>query len=38
VFAIARELELPVRFVGTGEGLDDLALFDPDAFTRGLFE
>jgi fused signal recognition particle receptor len=38
VFAIARELELPVRFVGTGEGLDDLAPFDPDAFTRGLFE
>jgi fused signal recognition particle receptor len=38
VFAIARELELPVRFVGTGEGLDDLAPFDPDAFIQGLFE
>ncbi|MGQ9522372.1 MAG: signal recognition particle-docking protein FtsY [Anaerolineae bacterium] len=38
VFAIARELKLPVRFVGTGEGLDDLAPFDPDAFLRGLWE
>jgi fused signal recognition particle receptor len=37
VFAIARELGLPVRFVGTGEGLDDLAPFDPDAFLRGLW-
>jgi fused signal recognition particle receptor len=38
VFAIARELELSVRFLGTGEGLDDLAPFDPDAFVQGLFE
>ena len=37
VFAIARELGLPVRFVGVGEGLDDLALFDPDAFIQGLW-
>lgn len=37
VFAIARELKLPVRFVGTGEGLDDLAPFDPDTFIRGLW-
>jgi fused signal recognition particle receptor len=38
VFAIARELGLPVRFVGTGEGIDDLAEFDPQAFVDGLFE
>lgn len=38
VFAIARELGLPVRFVGVGEGLEDLAPFDPDAFIRGLWE
>jgi len=38
VFAIYRELQLPVRFVGTGEGIDDLAPFDPDAFIEGLFE
>jgi fused signal recognition particle receptor len=38
VFAIARELGLPVRFVGTGERIEDLAPFDPDAFVAGLFE
>ena len=37
VFAIARELGLPVRFVGTGERMEDLALFDADAFVEGLF-
>lgn len=38
VFAISKELELPVRFVGTGEGIEDLAPFDPDQFVDGLFE
>jgi fused signal recognition particle receptor len=38
VFAIARELGLPVRFVGTGEKMEDLAPFDADAFVEGLFE
>ncbi len=38
IFAIARELDLPIRFVGTGETLDDLAPFDPDAFIEGLFD
>lgn len=38
VFAIYRELGLPVRFVGTGEGIMDLAPFDPDQFIEGLFE
>ncbi|MFQ6101566.1 MAG: signal recognition particle-docking protein FtsY [Anaerolineae bacterium] len=38
VFAIARELGLPVRFVGTGEKMEDLAAFDADAFVEGLFE
>ena len=36
VFAIARELDLPVRFVGTGERMEDLVPFDPDAFVEGL--
>jgi len=36
VFAIARELGLPVRFVGTGEKIEDLTLFDADAFVEGL--
>jgi fused signal recognition particle receptor len=38
VFAISDELGLPVRFVGTGEGEDDLSPFDPDAFVDALFE
>jgi len=37
VFAIASELKLPVLFVTTGEGLDDLDEFDPAAFVDGLF-
>jgi fused signal recognition particle receptor len=37
VFAIARELGLPVRFVGTGENVEDLAPFDADTFMEGLF-
>jgi fused signal recognition particle receptor len=38
VFAVAQELGLPVRFVGTGETLDDLTEFDAEAFVEGLFE
>lgn len=37
VFAIYRELGLPVRFIGTGEKIQDLAPFDPDQFISGLF-
>ncbi len=36
VFAVAAELGLPVRFAGTGEGLDDLAPFDAAAFVDAL--
>jgi fused signal recognition particle receptor len=38
VFAIAKELGVPVLFVGTGEKIDDLTEFDPQAFVDGLFE
>lgn len=38
VFAIYRELGLPVRFIGTGEKIDQLAPFDADQFVDGLFE
>ena len=38
VFAISDELGLPVRFVGTGEGEDDLNPFDAEAFVEALFE
>jgi fused signal recognition particle receptor len=38
VFAIVDELEIPVLFVGTGEKLDDLSEFDPQAFVSALFK
>lgn len=38
VFAIYRELGLPVRFIGTGEGIGDLAPFNADIFIESLFE
>ena len=37
VFAIEAGLDIPVRFVGVGEGVADLLVFDPDAFVDALF-
>jgi fused signal recognition particle receptor len=37
VIAIQRQLGLPVKLVGLGEDIDDLAEFDPDAFVDALF-
>ena len=37
VFAIARELGLPIRFVGTGEEVEDLAGFDATSFVESLY-
>lgn len=37
VFAIARELGLPIRYVGTGEKITDLAEFDARQFVQALF-
>ncbi len=36
VVAVQRELGVPVKLVGLGEGADDLAPFDPDAFVDGI--
>ncbi|MER2600445.1 MAG: signal recognition particle-docking protein FtsY [Caldilineales bacterium] len=38
VFAIAQELDLPVRFVGTGESMADMAPFDAKVFVDSLFQ
>lgn len=38
VFAIADQLRIPIKFVGTGEKLDDLAPFDPRQFVAALLE
>jgi fused signal recognition particle receptor len=37
VFAIEEALGVPVRFVGVGEGVEDLLPFDPEAFVAALF-
>jgi fused signal recognition particle receptor len=36
--AIAEELELPVKLIGIGEGLEDLRPFDPEDYARALLE
>ena len=38
VVAVHEALDVPVKFVGTGETAADLLIFDPDAFARELFE
>lgn len=37
VFAIAKELQLPIKFIGTGEAIDDFAEFEAKEFVDGLF-
>ena len=37
VVAVRQAMNLPVKFVGVGEALDDLQPFDPDAFVESLF-
>jgi fused signal recognition particle receptor len=37
VFAIEDQLGVPVRFVGVGEGIEDLLPFEPDRFVAALF-
>jgi len=38
IFAIARQLELPIRFIGVGEQIYDLKKFDADQFVTALFD
>jgi fused signal recognition particle receptor len=38
VVAISRELNLPIRYVGVGEQLDDLLPFEPENFVASLFD
>lgn len=35
--AIAKELNLPIRYVGIGEQVNDLMVFDPESYVNGLF-
>jgi fused signal recognition particle receptor len=38
IFAIAKKLGTPIRFIGVGEQLEDLRVFDADEFVSALFE
>ncbi|HLJ13948.1 MAG TPA: signal recognition particle-docking protein FtsY [Bryobacteraceae bacterium] len=38
VVSIARELNLPIRYIGIGESTDDLLPFEPDKFVASLFD
>ena len=38
VVTIADELDLPVKYIGLGEGMDDLQPFDPKSFAESIFE
>jgi fused signal recognition particle receptor len=38
VVALRKEMDLPVKLIGVGEGVDDLQPFDGEAFARALFE
>ena len=37
VLAIKHALDIPVRFIGVGEGVDDLRPFNPDDFVKAMF-
>lgn len=36
ILAIRQEMEIPVKFVGLGEGMNDLQVFDPEQYIYGL--
>ena len=38
VFALAKKMQLPIRFIGVGEQIDDLQSFEPHAFIEALFD
>ena len=38
IFAIAEQLGVPIRYIGVGEGIEDLRPFDADEFVKALFE
>jgi fused signal recognition particle receptor len=38
IFQICQQKKIPVRYIGIGEGIDDLQTFDPQTFVSALFE
>ncbi|MEG9624816.1 signal recognition particle-docking protein FtsY [Pseudomonas guariconensis] len=37
IFALAKQFNLPIRFIGVGEGIDDLRTFEAEPFVKALF-
>ncbi|MCS8201614.1 signal recognition particle-docking protein FtsY [Pseudomonas aeruginosa] len=37
IFALAKQFGMPIRYIGVGEGIDDLRTFEADAFVQALF-
>ena len=38
IFPISEELKKPIKFIGVGEGIDDLRKFDVKEFVEAMFE
>lgn len=38
IFQISSQMKVPVRYIGVGEGIDDLQTFDPQSFVSALFQ
>jgi fused signal recognition particle receptor len=38
VVSIARQMQIPIRFIGIGEKMDDLRPFEPEEFIKAIFE
>ena len=37
IFALAKQFNIPIRFIGVGEGIDDLRTFEAEPFVKALF-
>jgi signal recognition particle GTPase len=37
IFALAKQFGLPIRYIGVGEGIDDLRTFEAEPFVQALF-
>lgn len=37
IFALAKQFKLPIRFIGVGEGIDDMRTFEAEPFVKALF-
>ena len=38
VLTIKKQLGIPVKYIGVGEGIDDMKTFDPEEFAEALFQ